>query len=290
MKLTVSNRFIPFGFCSGFYFLHHLAAFTYNYQKGKTSRGYKCLVPLSDLQSKGFIVDDALIVEAEVSTKVAASKAAASTVEPIVIEDDQPHESAIVLLTNPPTQESQQKEKLVGFFDMSLESICQTKSLDEVEAIALEILAQTTDPLGKTVMKDLLSCLAEFKESVPSSISTVDTSRAIESSIAQMTKDQVHKMAELTSMDAEISRLEQEGLKLDVEMQQLSASNAKILDEKIFKTIQLQKGIEETSKVLDERYEQDRERNQASRKRFIAMDELSRSNDSWKLFKDGFGS
>ncbi|CAN1772727.1 hypothetical protein LINPERHAP1_LOCUS12283 [Linum perenne] len=81
--------------------------FTYNYQKGKTSRGYKCLVPLSDLQSKGFIVDDALIVEAEVSTKVAASKAAASTVEPIVIEDDQPHESAIVLLTNPPTQESQ---------------------------------------------------------------------------------------------------------------------------------------------------------------------------------------
>ncbi|CAN1182932.1 hypothetical protein LINPERHAP2_LOCUS36246 [Linum perenne] len=186
-----------------------------------------------------------------------------------------------------------QKEKLLRFFNMSLEALCQTKSLDEVENIALKIHDLATDHLEKTVLKDLLSRLAKFKETVPSSLLTIETSNVIDLSATQMTKDLeerlAHKKEQLTSLETEVSRLGEEGLKLDVEIQQLTARKAKIVDHTKSTEIELEKAIEEAAKLLDELKEQHEERKQVGEKRMRAKDNLAQSNASWKLFKENLG-
>ncbi|CAN1182931.1 Ubiquitin C-terminal hydrolase 12 [Linum perenne] len=320
--------------------------FTYNFRQGKDSPVYKSSVPFLDLDPKGFIVNDTLIVEAEISTEAAAN-------EPKVIEADQPPKDIKSSSTELPSQVNQvdnpakpngntgspsspssvqlacrnlvselstmisshntsssdgiscsnpgnsvcilqmQKEKLLRFFNMSLEALCQTKSLDEVENIALKIHDLATDHLEKTVLKDLLSRLAKFKETVPSSLLTIETSNVIDLSATQMTKDLeerlAHKKEQLTSLETEVSRLGEEGLKLDVEIQQLTARKAKIVDHTKSTEIELEKAIEEAAKLLDELKEQHEERKQVGEKRMRAKDNLAQSNASWKLFKENLG-
>ncbi|CAI0402516.1 unnamed protein product [Linum tenue] len=130
----------------------------------------------------------------------------------------------------------QQREKMVGFLAMSLEAISQTKSLDEVENTALQLAEHATDPVEKTVLKDLVSRLAEFKEVIPSSLSTIETSRGVESSVDQVKKDMearlLHRKRQLSSLEIEVSRLGEEDMKLEAEIQQLSARKAVIVDQR----------------------------------------------------------
>ncbi|CAN0885757.1 MATH domain and coiled-coil domain-containing protein At3g27040 [Linum grandiflorum] len=74
----------------------------------------------------------------------------------------------------------------------------------------------------------LISLLAEFKETVPSSLSTIEISGA------QMTKDFDERLAyrkgQLTSLEADVSRLSEECSKLEAEIQQLSPCKSNILE------------------------------------------------------------
>ncbi|CAN0905529.1 Ubiquitin C-terminal hydrolase 12 [Linum grandiflorum] len=186
-----------------------------------------------------------------------------------------------------------QREKLVGFLDMSLEAVSQSKSLDEVESIIVKILKQTTDSLEKAVLNDLVSRMAEFKELVPSSLSTIETSHDVESSVTQMIKELevrlVHRKGQLASLEAEIARLEEQGMKLEAEIQQLTARNAKILHHKNATAVELDKANEEASKELEEWKKQHAEKKEAVEKRMTAKDKLAQANASWKLFKENLG-
>ncbi|CAN1277931.1 Ubiquitin C-terminal hydrolase 12 [Linum perenne] len=185
------------------------------------------------------------------------------------------------------------REKLVGFFDTSLEALCQTKSLNEVKNTAVEVLELVTDPLEKKTMRGLISRLDKFKEVIPSSLSTIESSHAIESSAAQMSEDLearlVHRKGQLTSLEAEVSRLGEEGSKLDAEIQQLTARKARILEHMSFTEAELKKANQVASKELDELKDQHTKQKQAGRKRKRAEEELAQSNASWKLFKEQLG-
>ncbi|CAN1835980.1 Ubiquitin C-terminal hydrolase 12 [Linum perenne] len=285
--------------------------FTYNFRQGKDSPVYKSSVPFLDLDPKGFIVNDTLIVEAEVSTDFVrvdnpakpngntGSPSSPSSVQLAcrnLVSELSTMINNGISCSNPGNgvcMLQMQKEKLLRFFNMSLEALCQTKSLDEVENIALKIHDLATDHLEKTVLKDLLSRLAKFKETVPSSLLTIETSNVIDLSATQMTKDLeerlAHKKEQLTSLETEVSRLGEEGLKLDVEIQQLTARKAKIVDHTKSTEIELEKAIEEAAKLLDELKEQHEERKQVGEKRMRAKDNLAQSNASWKLFKENLG-
>ncbi|CAN1814996.1 Ubiquitin C-terminal hydrolase 13 [Linum perenne] len=302
--------------------------------------GYTSFIPIGDLYQKGYLVNDTLILEAEVSTEERPSSGVTATDEPKVIEADQANEaikvevdslaksnssslsptsvqlasrnlieqlSTMTAICNSSSSNGiscsnsghvssvlqQQREKLVGFLETSLEALIQSKSLDEAENTALEILKQATDPLEKAVLEDLNSRLAEFKEIVPSSLSAIETSHDEESSVAQMIKELetrlVHRKGQLTSLEAEISRLEEEDMNVEAEFQQLTARKAKILDHKNSTAVELDKANEEASKELEELKKQHGERKEAGRKRMRAEEKLAQSNASWKLFKDNLG-
>ncbi|CAN1772730.1 hypothetical protein LINPERHAP1_LOCUS12286 [Linum perenne] len=159
------------------------------------------------------------------------------------------------------------REKLNMLFDMSVKSLYQTKSLDEAVNVAVEILALTTDPLHQTVLKDLLSRLADFKETIPSCLYTIETSSDLKSSNAGMIRDLeerlVHRKKQLTSLEAEASRLKEESSKLDVEIQQLTSRKAKILEHMNSTGVELEKANEEASKELDELKKEHRKRKEA---------------------------
>ncbi|CAI0402515.1 unnamed protein product [Linum tenue] len=169
---------------------------------------------------------------------------------------------------------------------MSLEAISQTKSLDEVENTALQLAEHATDPVEKTVLKDLVSRLAEFKEVIPSSLSTIETSRGVESSVDQVKKDMearlLHRKRQLSSLEIEVSRLGEEDMKLEAEIQQLSARKRSTVAE-------LDKANQEAAKELEELMKQCDESRQAVENRMRAKERLAQSNTSWKLFKDNLG-
>ncbi|CAL1370866.1 unnamed protein product [Linum trigynum] len=187
----------------------------------------------------------------------------------------------------------QQREKMVGFLAMSLEAISQTKSLDEVENTALQLAEQATNPVEKTVLKDLVSRLAEFKDVIPSSLSTIETSCGVESSVDQVKKDMearlLHRKRQLSSLEIEVSRLGEEDMKLEAEIQQLSARKAVIVDQRRSTVAELDKANQEAAKELEELMKQCDESRQAVENRMRAKERLAQSNTSWKLFKDNLG-
>ncbi|CAN1133736.1 hypothetical protein LINPERHAP2_LOCUS7843 [Linum perenne] len=70
----------------------------------------------------------------------------------------------------------EQRGKLAEFFEMSLEAICQANWFDKVHEIVLKISDLATDPFEKTMLKDLLSHLGEFRSSTPEYLSIVKSS------------------------------------------------------------------------------------------------------------------
>ncbi|CAI0402520.1 unnamed protein product [Linum tenue] len=230
--------------------------------------GFTTFIPIKDLHdvSKGFLDNDTLIMEAELSTVIISfmlrfqvqtdnpANANATASNPIspssvqstsrkLIEQLSAMSSSGGSISSPNPDHGtssllmqQQREKMVGFLAMSLEAISQTKSLDEVENTALQLAEHATDPVEKTVLKDLVSRLAEFKEVIPSSLSTIETSRGVESSVDQVKKDMearlLHRKRQLSSLEIEVSRLGEEDMKLEAEIQQLSARKAVIVDQR----------------------------------------------------------
>ncbi|CAN1133795.1 Ubiquitin C-terminal hydrolase 13 [Linum perenne] len=323
---------------------------THSFTAREDDWGFTSFIPIIDLSQKGYIVNDTLIIEAEVTTDASASEAAIDD-DAKVIEADQPPKSTKESLSDPLSPElqvdnhvkangnasssfspstvqsttrnlilelsnmtcsrrnssssdgnsssdpghnsgllQQQMEKLYDLFDRSLESLHQTNSLDEAEDIAHEILLLATDPLQKTALKDLISRLTEFKDTVPSSLSTIETSLAIEATKAEITNDLeqrlAHRKGQLTSLEAEVSRLKGEGSKLDVEIQQLTSRKARILKHMNSTEVELEKANQEASNELDELKKEHQERKEAGEKRMRAMEKLAHANASWKLFKN----
>ncbi|CAI0400310.1 unnamed protein product [Linum tenue] len=279
-----------------------------------------------------YIVRDTVIIEAEVSTEVAASEATnseprlAKTEEPLSLQNqevqaDSPFPPSSAQLTSrkliaelstmtsnckSPSADrisssadhgcgvvQQQREKMVEFFGMSLEAICQTISLDEVESTALKLAEHSTDPEEETILKALVSRLAEFKQVIPSSLATNETSNAAKSLMPQITKDMevklVQRKRKLSSLEVEVSRLGEEGMKLEAEIQQLSAPKAKLIDQRNSAVVKLEKANEEASKELEEFKKQCDENKQVIENGLKAKERLAQSNASWKLFKDNLG-
>ncbi|CAI0402528.1 unnamed protein product [Linum tenue] len=183
----------------------------------------------------------------------------------------------------------QQWEKLDGFLDMTLEAISRAKSLDEVEDAATKIAAHATDPVEKTVLQEVLARLAEYKEMVPSSLSAIETSHAVESSGAEMTRAAevrlVHRKKQLSGLEAEVLRLQDEDLKLESEIKQLADRKAKVVDHMKSTAAELDRANGEASKELDEFEKQHDEIKEAVENRMRAMERLAQGNASWKLFK-----
>ncbi|CAL1369421.1 unnamed protein product [Linum trigynum] len=271
-------------------------------------------------------------MEAEVSTEVAASEATnseprlAKTEEPLSLQNqevqaDSPFPPSSAQLTSrkliaelstmtsnckSPSNDrissnadhgcgvvQQQREKMVEFFGMSLEAICQTISLDEVESTALKLTEHSTDPEEKTILKALVSRLAEFKQVIPSSLATNETSNAAKSLMPQITKDMevklVQRKRKLSSLEVEVSRLGEEGMKLEAEIQQLSARKAKLIDKRNSAVVKLEKANKEASKELEEFKKQCDENKQVIENGLKAKERLAQSNASWKLFKENLG-
>ncbi|CAN0926350.1 Ubiquitin C-terminal hydrolase 13 [Linum grandiflorum] len=322
------------------------SSYTHNFHEDEDSCEYRCPAPIKKLRQAGFLVNDTLVIEAEVSTMEEAQTSEAANDEPKVIMTDEPPKAIEVSFTDPlppesqvdspikangtrsgsfssstrnlieelstmiiscnyetscsnsdhccgSPQQQQQRKKLAGFLNTSLEALCQSESLGKVKSIALEISEQANDPLEKNVLEDLLSRLAEFQWTVTSSLSTIETSLAIESSQARTTKDLVdrlvHRKRQLTCLEAEVSRLEVEEAKLDAEIQQLSARKAKTVDQKNATAAELKKANQETCKELDEVKKQQEEKKQAGETRKRATEKLAHLNASWKLFKQKLG-
>ncbi|CAI0402494.1 unnamed protein product [Linum tenue] len=323
----------------------------HNFNIREVDWGFSSFVPLRELRDplRGFLVNDTLTIEAEVSTEAAALPA---TDELKVIEaDDQPVDEAIkesltetrlmasqATLVDKPSEPNgaegstfspssaqlysrdiieelstvinaagnsstnadhgsgllvQQREKLVGFLGMSLEAISQAGSLKDVEDTALQLADRATEPLEKTVLEYVVSNLAKFREVIPSSLSTIETSRVVELSAAQATKDLevrlVHRKGQLSSLEAEVSKLGDEGTKLDAEIQQLVARKAKILDHRNSTAADLEKATQDASQELKELKKRRRESKQAIEDRMRAEEKLAQSNASWKLLKEQLG-
>ncbi|CAL1369427.1 unnamed protein product [Linum trigynum] len=187
----------------------------------------------------------------------------------------------------------QHRKELVGFLGMSLEAICQTKSLDEVESIVLKVVEHSTDPVETTILIAQVSRLAEFIEIIPCSLSTIETGCGVESSVSQMTKDMkarlVHRKRKLSCLKEELSRLGDEGMKLEVKIQQLSARKAELIGKRNLIVVELEKANEEASKELEDFTKQCDEDKLKIDGRLKAKERVAQSNASWKLFKENLG-
>ncbi|CAI0380498.1 unnamed protein product [Linum tenue] len=182
---------------------------------------------------------------------------------------------------------------MVGFLGMSLEAICQTKSLDEVESTSLEVVEHSTGPVEKTILKALVSRLVKFKQTIPSSLSTIETSNVAVSLMPQMTKDMeaqlVEKKRKLSSLEVEVSRVGEEGTKLEAEIHHLSACKDELVDKRNSIVVELGKANEEASKELEDFKKQCHEHKQAIENRLKAKERVAQSNASWELFKENLG-
>ncbi|CAN0927540.1 Ubiquitin C-terminal hydrolase 12 [Linum grandiflorum] len=266
------------------------ADITRNFQELHASWGWQSFAPIKGLCTKGFLVNDTLVIEAQVSTEAIASEAATDDT------DSSSSASSVQSTTRSLTTtiegiscSTKPRERLNTLFDMSLESLCQTKLLDSVAPIAQEILSLATDPLQKTVLEDLISRLSEFNDTVPSSLSTIETSLAIETSTKKMAKDLDERLAyrkgQLASLEAEASRLGEQVSKLDDEIHQLTDRRAKILEHAENTAIELEKAKQEACRELDEQKKYHSQMKDAGEKRIRAMEKLAQANASWKLFK-----
>ncbi|KAF2299932.1 hypothetical protein GH714_006172 [Hevea brasiliensis] len=80
-----------------------------------------------------------------------------------------PSSSEISMSNQAPNPEvvQKQKETLEGYFNMPLEAIQQANAYGSIEGIINALIQNSNDLREKTILEDLLSRLAEFKESIP---------------------------------------------------------------------------------------------------------------------------
>ncbi|CAN1772746.1 ATP-dependent DNA helicase Q-like 4A [Linum perenne] len=187
----------------------------------------------------------------------------------------------------------EQRGKLAEFFEMSLEAICQANWFDKVHEIVLKISDLATDPFEKTVLKDLLSRLGEFRSSTPEYLSIVESSPVVETSSTETTnqlkESLLDRQNELTLLDSEVSRIEKDQLKVDAEIQQLLARKEKLFHDKNSALAKMEAANKEASRGLRELKRKQAEHEQAMDNLMTAKEKLTQNNASWKLFKENLG-
>ncbi|CAL1372322.1 unnamed protein product [Linum trigynum] len=321
---------------------------THVFKEQEEDWGFTSFIGLDELhsRSKGFLVDDTLVIKARVTTEQELSISAG---DPEVIEPESETESRGVPSTPPlssnkvartntitsPCSSSvkltsrnliaelstmascgelttsvdgipgsnaddrwsglvqQQRQILNNFFGMSLEAISQANSFDHIQQAVLKFAEHATDPFEKTVLKDLVSRLVEFKDSIPQSLTIVETSSDVEKSTVQATKDLegrlVQRQKQLKFLESEVSRIEEEEMKVEAEIQRLGALRVKLVNEKNLTVGEMEVANREASKELGELKGKQLERKQARENKLRAKERLAQSNASWKLFKENLG-
>ncbi|CAN1277955.1 ATP-dependent DNA helicase Q-like 4A [Linum perenne] len=221
---------------------------------------------------------------AELST-MATSWKSTSDGDVQVSTNDANHGSALLL--------QEQRRKLAGFFEMSLEAIFQANWFDNVHEVVLKISDLATSPFEKRVLKDLLSRLVEFKNSTPESICIVESSPIVETSSAKRQKQLegslLQRQNKLSFLDSEVSRIEEDQLKMEAEIQELLARKDKLVREKNSALVEMEATNKEAARELEELKREHTEHEQASNNRLRAKEKLAQNNLSWKLFKENLG-
>ncbi|CAN1277961.1 hypothetical protein LINPERPRIM_LOCUS16498 [Linum perenne] len=194
---------------------------------------------------------------------------------------DHNHDSALL---------QQQRDKLADFFEMSLEAIIHADWIWDVEDLVRKIHELGSDPSEKLMMKELLSSLSDSWTTIRDSQSILDCTPAFETTPAhprtmELEGSLLNRQKELTLLDSEVSRIEEERMKLEAEIQQLVALNDKLVQAKNSAVAEMEVANREASKELGELKRKHREREQVSRNRLKAKEKIAQSNASWKLFK-----
>uniref|UniRef100_A0A199UC08 MATH domain-containing protein n=1 Tax=Manihot esculenta TaxID=3983 RepID=A0A199UC08_MANES len=186
-----------------------------------------------------------------------------------------------------------QKEALKGFLNMPLEAIQLANAYGNIEGIILTLIQHSKDLNEKTILQGLLSCLAEFKESVPMVITTAETAQARRTSLSEKTADLDAKLAqrheELSSKEAEFLRLSTEEEKLEAEIQLLIKQKEVVVARKKSVLVELEKSNKEASKDLEEWKKLESEIKQANVNWVGAQEKLALANVRWKLYKEDLG-
>ncbi|CAN1279762.1 hypothetical protein LINPERPRIM_LOCUS17152 [Linum perenne] len=166
---------------------------------------------------------------------------------------------------------------------MSLEAICRANLFDSVHEVVLRISELTNDPFEKRVLKDLLSQLVEFKSSIPESVSIIESFPMVESSNVQIKKQiegiLTERQNQLMFLDSDVSRIEEDELKVDAEIQQLLARKKLALAD-------MEAATREASRELGELKRKHTKYEQARSDLLRAKERLAHYNASWKLFKE----
>ncbi|XP_050229342.1 uncharacterized protein LOC126678491 [Mercurialis annua] len=181
---------------------------------------------------------------------------------------------------------SQQKEALLGFFNMSLEAIQQANAFDNIEGIILALVQHANSLQEKTILEDLASRLAEFRESIPNSTTKAETVEARRISLAGKTVDLnarlEQRQKEITALENKFSRLSEEEAKLQAEIQRL-------MIKKQSTAIELHEANEVAFRDLEEWKGLEGEIKQSNAEWHGAKEKVAFDNVSWKLFKEDLG-
>ncbi|WCJ40208.1 MATH domain and coiled-coil domain-containing protein At3g58360 [Euphorbia peplus] len=192
-----------------------------------------------------------------------------------------------------PDIHQQQKEALQGFFNMSLEALQQANCFVNIEGILHTLLQHTNNLQEKTVLEDIMSRLAEFKESVPNAKAVVETAQARRASLLGKTKDLDSKLEqrqkELSSLESEFSTLSEEEATLEAEIQRLKAKKEEVVTQKKSVSHKLERANEETCKDIEEWTSLEGEIKKTNSEWLGGKEKLASANVRWKLFREDLG-
>ncbi|CAL1370897.1 unnamed protein product [Linum trigynum] len=264
---------------------------------------------------KGFLVNDTVIFEAEVSKKGASlpgvarhcGSAQRTVADQPAVAANSPAEPEVQLVSRNLMAElasvasrmkstaadeianssscsgssllRKQKEELFRFLNKSLEDIHKSNSSNNVEEIALRIADETTDPIEQMILEDLVS---EFKKSF-FYIQNVHDAETFMVHAKHVEARLIHRGKQLSCLEAEVSRLGEEEMELDAKIQQLLACKAKIRDDKSSTIAEMEKLNLTASRELKELKQQSK---RASENRSA----LAQFNAWWKILKENLGS
>ncbi|XP_050226554.1 uncharacterized protein LOC126676408 [Mercurialis annua] len=188
---------------------------------------------------------------------------------------------------------SQQKEALVRFFNMSLEAIQEANAFGNIEGIILALIQHADNLKEKTILEDLASHLAEFRESIPNSTTIAETVEARRISLAGKNVDLKARLEqrqeEITALEDKFSMLSEEEEKTQTEILRLMIQKEEHLSQKNSLAIELQKANEGASRDLEEWRGLEGEVKQSNAEWLGAKEKLALANVRWKLFKEDLG-
>ncbi|CAN1277975.1 hypothetical protein LINPERPRIM_LOCUS16504 [Linum perenne] len=172
--------------------------------------------------------------------------------------------------------QQQERGKLAAFLEKSVEAISEANAFDEIEGIILKIAEQETDPVKKeALLNNMLGRVAEFKQSTPEFMTTIQTSTTAEASINELEGRLLTKQEKISVLESNVSRLGDEEANLESEIQVLVARKEKLAEEKKSTEAELEEMNQEASMELEE-----------MKKQMRAKEKLAHFNATWKLFNE----